>query len=84
LLTDRQNKHSDSYQQGNQSTNSERESPVPTIHGLRSSALLRCSNAKPEEKVAHRRYSQIGLGPANDMNAQQQKEHCDQDQYQYD
>jgi hypothetical protein len=53
LLIDQQNKHSDSYQQGNQSTDGERESPVPTIHGLRSSAFLRCSDAKPEEKVAH-------------------------------
>jgi len=31
LLTDQQNKHSDSYQQGKQSTDGERESPVPSI-----------------------------------------------------
>ena len=53
LLADQQNKHSDSYQQGKQSTDGEGESPVPTITRLRSSAFLRCSNAKPEEKVAH-------------------------------
>jgi hypothetical protein len=63
LLTDQQNKHSDSYQQGNQSTDGKRQSPVPSIQRLRSSALLRCSNAKPEEKVAHGRYSQIGVAP---------------------
>jgi hypothetical protein len=27
---------------------------MPTLDGLRSSAFLRCSNAEPEEKVAHR------------------------------
>jgi hypothetical protein len=53
LLADQQNKHSDSYQEGKQSSDSERKSPVPSIQRLRSSALLRYSNAKPEEKVAH-------------------------------
>jgi hypothetical protein len=54
LLTDQQNKHSDGYQQGEQSTDGKRQNPVPTVQRLRSSALLRRSNAKPEEKVAHR------------------------------
>jgi len=31
FLADQQNKHSDSYQQGKQSTDGERESPVPSI-----------------------------------------------------
>jgi len=31
LLADQQNKHSDSYQQGKQGTDGERESPVPSI-----------------------------------------------------
>jgi hypothetical protein len=31
LLADQQNKHSDSYQQRKQSTDGERESPVPSI-----------------------------------------------------
>src|SRR5262249_55715939 len=31
LLADQQNKHSDSYQQGKQNTDDERESPVPSI-----------------------------------------------------
>jgi hypothetical protein len=83
-LADQQNKCSGSYQHRNQNTDDQRSNRMPTLNGLRSSAFLRCSDAQPEEKVAHRRYSQIGLGPANDVNAQQQKEHCDQGQYQYD
>jgi hypothetical protein len=53
LLADQQKKHSDSYQQGKQSTDSQRQSPVPSVQRLRSSALLRCSDAKPEEQVTH-------------------------------
>jgi hypothetical protein len=44
LLADQQNKHSNSYQQGKQSTDGERESPVPSIWRLRSSAFLRRSD----------------------------------------
>jgi hypothetical protein len=53
LLADQQKKHSDCYQQGKQSTDSQRQSPVATIKRFRASAFLRCSNTKPEEKVAH-------------------------------
>ena len=64
LLTDQQDKQSDSYQQGNQNTDDERRIRMPTgLDLFRPSAFLRCSDAEPEEKVAHRRYSQIGLGP---------------------
>jgi hypothetical protein len=45
FLADQQNKHSNRNQQGNKSTDGERQSPVPTIRRLRSSAFLRCSDA---------------------------------------
>src|SRR5262249_33906205 len=54
LLADQQNKHSDSYQQGKQSTGDERNNPMPTIRALvRSSAFLRRSDTQPEEKFVH-------------------------------
>ena len=54
LLADQQNKHSDSYQQGKQSTGDERNNPMPTIRALvRSSAFLRRSHTQPEEKFVH-------------------------------
>jgi hypothetical protein len=45
LVADQQKKHSDSNQQGNQNTDNKRQSPMPTLHGLRSSAFLRRSDA---------------------------------------
>jgi len=36
-----------------QNTHDKRHYPMPSDDRLRSSAFLRCSNAKPEEKVAH-------------------------------
>src|SRR6516162_6010039 len=54
LLADQQNKHSDTYQQGKQSTDDERNNPMPTgLDLFRPSAFLRRSDAQPEEKVAH-------------------------------
>src|SRR6516165_12212742 len=54
LLADQQNKHSDSYQQGKQSTGDERNNPMPTIRALvRSSAFLHRSETQPEEKFVH-------------------------------
>jgi hypothetical protein len=45
FLADQQEKHSGSYQQRNQNTDGKRQSPVPTLDGLRPSAFLRCSDA---------------------------------------
>jgi hypothetical protein len=42
---DQQEKHSGSYQHRNQNSDNERENPMPTLNGLRSSAFLRCSDA---------------------------------------
>src|SRR6516225_11212601 len=55
LLADQQNKHSDSYQQGKQNTDDERHNRMATgLDLFRSSAILRCSDAQPEEKLVHR------------------------------
>src|SRR5262249_974956 len=43
FLTDQQKKHSDNYQRRNQSTDDERNNPIPLLDRLRSSAFLRCS-----------------------------------------
>jgi hypothetical protein len=52
---DEQKKHSDTYQQGKQNADDERNNPMPTgLDLFRSSALLRRSETQPEEKVAHR------------------------------
>jgi hypothetical protein len=54
FLADQQNKHSDSYQQGKQSTGDERKNRVPARLDLaRSSAFLRRSDTQPEEKFVH-------------------------------
>jgi hypothetical protein len=45
FLADQQEKHSGSYQHRNQSTDGKRQSPMPTLNGLRPSAFLRCSDA---------------------------------------
>jgi hypothetical protein len=45
FVADHQKKHSDSNQQCNQSTDNKRQSPMPTLNGLRSSAFLRRSDA---------------------------------------
>src|SRR5262249_18739088 len=55
LLADQQKKHSDSYQQGKQNTDGERNNPMTTRLDLfRSGALLRRSETQPEEKFVHR------------------------------
>jgi len=55
LLVDQQDKHSDTYQQGKQNTDDERNNPIPTgLDLFRSSAFLRRSDAQPEEKFVHR------------------------------
>src|SRR5262245_13848738 len=54
LLADQKNKCSGSYQQGKQSTDDERNNPMPTgLDLFRLGAFLRRSDAQPEEKVAH-------------------------------
>jgi len=53
LLADQQKKHSDSDQHRNQNTDDQRNNPMPIYGRLRSSALLRCSDAQPEEKFVH-------------------------------
>jgi hypothetical protein len=60
LLADQQNKHSDSYQQGKQSTDGKRQGPIPTLKGPRPSAFLRCSETQPEEKFVHSSQPIIG------------------------
>jgi hypothetical protein len=60
LLADQQNKHSDSYQQGKQSTDGKRQGPIPTLNGPRPSAFLRCSETQPEEKFVHSSQPIIG------------------------
>src|SRR5262249_52279051 len=53
-LLDEQKKHSDSYQQGKQNTDDERNNRMPSgLDLFRSSAFLRCSDAQPEEKLVH-------------------------------
>jgi hypothetical protein len=55
LSADQQNKSSDSYQQGKQSTDGNEITPMPTRLDLfRPSAFLRRSDTQPEEKIAHR------------------------------
>jgi len=54
LLADQQNKHSDSYQQGKQSTDGERKNRMPIGRRFRSGAFLRRSDAQPEQKFVHR------------------------------
>jgi len=55
LLVDEQKKHSDSYQQGKQNTDDERNNPMPIRLDLfRPSAFLRCPDTQPEEKFVHR------------------------------
>jgi len=44
-MADQQKKHSNSYQQGKQSTDGERQSPVTTLNGFRPSAFLYCPDA---------------------------------------
>jgi hypothetical protein len=54
-LADQQNKSSDTYQHRNQNTDDERSNRMPTgLDLFRPGAFLRCSDAQPEEKVAHR------------------------------
>jgi hypothetical protein len=53
FLADQQEKRSDTYQQRNQNTDNERGNPMSSLDRLRSSAFLRCSDAQPEEKIAH-------------------------------
>jgi hypothetical protein len=54
FLADQQKKHSDNYQRRNQSTDEQRNNPIP-LHGrLRPSAFLRRSDPEPEEKFVHR------------------------------
>jgi hypothetical protein len=60
LLADQQNKHSDSYQQGKQSTDGKRQGLIPTLNGPRPSAFLRCSETQPEEKFVHSSQPIIG------------------------
>src|SRR5215471_10890154 len=55
FLADQQSKQSDSYQQGKQNTDDERNNRVPTgLDLFRSRAFLRRSDAQPEEKFVHR------------------------------
>src|SRR5215831_15930542 len=55
FLADQQNKQSDSYQQGKQNTDDERNNRMPTRLDLfRSRAFLRRSDTQPEEKFVHR------------------------------
>ena len=55
LLADQQNKTSGSYQQGKQSTDGERNNPMPTgLDLFLPSGFLRRSETQPEEKIAHR------------------------------
>src|SRR5262245_58216894 len=54
-LAGQQKKHSDTYQQGKQNTDDERDDPMPSgLDLFRSSAFLRRSDTQPEEKIAHR------------------------------
>src|SRR5215469_4531754 len=55
FLADQQSKQSDSYQQGKQNTDDERNNRMPTrLNLFRSSAFLRRSDTQPEEKFVHR------------------------------
>ena len=55
FLADQQNKNSGSYHHCNQNTDDERRNRTATGFDLfRSSALLRRSDAQPEEKFIHR------------------------------
>src|SRR5215471_9853653 len=54
LLADQQDKSSDSYQQGKQNTDDERNNRMPSRLDLfRSSAFLRRSETQPKEKFVH-------------------------------
>jgi hypothetical protein len=44
-LADQQDKRSGTYQQRNQNTDDERDNPMPTLDGFRSSAFLGRSDA---------------------------------------
>jgi hypothetical protein len=61
LLTDQQNKHSDSYQQGKQNTDGERDNRMPSgLDLFRLSAFLRRPDTQPEEKFVHSSQPIIG------------------------
>jgi hypothetical protein len=61
LLTDQQNKHSDSYRQGKQNTDGERDNRIPSGPDLfRLSAFLRRPDTQPEEKFVHSSQPIIG------------------------
>jgi hypothetical protein len=61
LLTDQQNKHSDSYQQGKQNTDGERDNRIPSgLDLFRLSAFLRRPDTQPEEKFVHSSQPIIG------------------------
>ena len=55
FLANQDQKNSDANQRRNQSTDDQRNNPIPaTIDRLRPSAFLRRSDAQPEEKFVHR------------------------------
>jgi hypothetical protein len=61
LLADQQDKRSGSDQHRNQNTGDERNNPMPTgLDLFRPSALLRRSDAQPEEKSVHSSQPIIG------------------------